>query len=115
MIGTNNIERDKPEDMIEGVKKIIDILKSSLPQVNVYILAIPPRTSWSKISNADLIIKIRSYNQLLSLLGEKYIDIYSSFTDADEQMNNDLFTDGVHFNDVGYNLYAKLLNPFLNE
>jgi len=116
MIGTNNIEKDKPEDMLEGVKMILTMLKESFPGAVIYILGIPPRIStYKKPSNNELLIKIKNYNNLLASLPEKYIDIFSLFVDKNGNMKCDLFLDGVHFNDIGYNIYAKALKElFIN-
>lgn len=111
MIGTNNIERDQPGDMLDGIKFILDVLKDSYPKAYIYVLGIPPRISMNKkLSNDQLIIKIKKYNDLLASISERYIDIYSLFIDKKGNMNNDLFLDGVHFNNKGYDIYAKELN-----
>jgi lysophospholipase L1-like esterase len=116
MIGTNNIERDKPIDMVMGVKFILEQLKEHFPKASVYILGIPPRvSSCSKISDSDLLIKIQIYNDLLSSLHDKYIDVFQLFTNRDGTMNSSLFDDGVHFNESGYSIYANVLGKLFSK
>lgn len=111
MIGANNIENDKPLDMIKGVKTIIGLIRDVYPLTPLYVLGIPPRkrSSSKAKNNEDLLKKIKEYNKLLESLPEKYVDTYELFVDKDGKMNDNLFVDVVHFNDEGYLVYANLL------
>ena len=110
MIGTNNIENDKPIQMIEGVKTIIRIIKETYPSVTIYILGLPPRKRSKSKKNDDILEKIKQYNELLKSLPDKYIDTYELFIDDKNTINESLFCDEVHFNDNGYEIYTNLLD-----
>lgn len=114
MIGTNNTghRQDKPEETALGIKHILDLLKSQLPNTKVLLLAIFPRGAsvedpLRKI-NDDINNIIKAYDDAKRV---HYLDINHIFLDENGNLSQSVMQDFLHPNEDQYKLWAEAMEP----
>jgi len=51
--GTNNLEKFDAEDIVDGIRNLLDVIKKKRPSILVSVLGILPRTSTENIGNFE--------------------------------------------------------------
>lgn len=106
MIGTNN--QDSPGDIATGIAAIIRECHARVKTAKFLLLGIFPRgdsaAAQEKAQKTNAII--RSYADGKHLV---YMDIGDSFLAPDKTVSKDIFPDGVHPNQKGYQLWAEAI------
>ncbi|MGB5595421.1 MAG: GDSL-type esterase/lipase family protein [Crocosphaera sp.] len=120
MIGTNDIwnEQKTVTEIINNYRQILKIIKTKSPQTKVYVQTLLPVNNINyslKINNNDLFLVNDNLKQLAQEFNYQYIDLYSSFIDASQQLNPDYTYDGVHLNGKGYLLWGKLIKTYVDQ
>lgn len=115
MIGTNNAghgEGQSPEQIFDGVKAIVDKVRTKLPAVKILLLAIFPRGEDAndrvrKVNTAAnaMIAKLANNNTVF------HLDIGPHFVSSDGKLNKDIMPDLLHPNLKGYEIWAKAMEP----
>ncbi len=115
--GDNDINGGKtPEQVLQDFKDLVKIIQDSLPSTRVAFIAIKP-----SFARWDKVVQMRLANQLIQefMLTDQrftFIDIFSPMLGADGLPRPELFIeDGLHINETGYNLWTKLLMPFVMQ
>jgi lysophospholipase L1-like esterase len=107
MIGTNNVQ-DTPEDIVAGVRAVIDATRSKFGGVKVVLVSILP--------NARATDKMAQVNTLLAPLADKhnvfYLDLASKFTPVGDNWKG-LGRDKLHLTAEGYEAWASELETLL--
>lgn len=119
MIGTNNIGHhgdEKPEWVVEGIKKIIETVRVKQPQAKILLLAIFPRAATPQ----DAIrMRVEEVNKLLPVLADGknifYLDIGPKFLDPQGNLSKEIMPDLLHPNDQGYRIWIDAVGPKLEE
>lgn len=112
MIGTNNLgqRNDPPDAIAEGVRAILNVIKSRFPDCALYVYGIFPR---GKAANGGLRKEVNATNRLLEKVasdqGASYVDIGPQFLMPDGTLNDRCYRDGVHLSRDGYEVWAKSL------
>jgi lysophospholipase L1-like esterase len=119
MIGTNNLGHlgdEKPEWVAAGVKKIVETIRTKLPDSKILLLAIFPR---SEKPTDPLRQRVAATNKLLAPLADNkkvfYMDIGEKFLDAEGSMKKELMPDVLHPNANGYQVWLDAVKPKLDE
>lgn len=98
MIGTNNLERNTNEEIVEGIVELGKIIASYQPKAQVYVVNILPRRAQE--------VRVKELNKQLakSLSATRLIniDISAGLTGKDGKIDESLFLDGLHPNEEGY-------------
>ncbi len=101
MIGTNNISiHNSDEEIVSGIRFLIDAIKTRQPDVNIHLLAIYPGKGREK-RVAGINMKLV---QLADLEQVDYADIGDVLLKETGEINDSLFIDGLHPNAKGYDL-----------
>lgn len=130
MIGTNNTgHQGRPmaehggvayastaEETAAGVAEIVKVLKAKQPQMKILLLAIFPR-------GATPDDKMRQQNEKTNGLIAKFDDgktvffmnINEDFLTADGTLSKDIMPDLLHPNEMGYEIWAKAIEPRVKE
>ena len=127
MIGTNNVENDKIEHIIDGYKNLLETIIAFQEKQNnkchIVIYAIFPRkdVSLSKIKYTNILIESLVKSTSLELFNKalttstltpfvtlEYRNINSLFE------NKDLYDDNVHLNQAGYQIWLDDLKTCVN-
>ena len=122
LIGINDIGRGKDNQyVIEGIERIISRIKKEKPRTRLYVQSILPvnpiygkfnghTSQWKRIPIINESIRNIAQNE-----GVTYIDLFSSFVDKEGKMNKDLTNDGLHLLGQGYEIWKKVILPYLKE
>lgn len=116
MLGTNNINRNPNDDIVEGDRLIVEEFKKRQPQAKVLILGIFPRTA----AAADPIrATIKEINSKLAKFADNkqvfYMDIGDKFLAADGTLTAEVMSDGLHPTTKGYQIWADATLPRVKE
>lgn len=110
MIGTNNMGSDSPADIAEGVKTIVERLKTKKADIQVLLLAIFPR---SPKADDPIRLKVVATNEILKTFDDgkqvHYLDIGPKFLAADGSLSKDIMPDFLHLSPAGYQIWADAI------
>ena len=112
MIGTNNCHFNTPEEIADGVTKIVEKLRKKLPETKVLVLAIFPRGP----NHGDRLRQInQKANKLIAKLADgdmvQYMDIGGCFLKEDGTLTKDVMPDLLHLTPASYVTWAKAIEP----
>jgi len=114
--GTNDLSAFKtPEETFEDFSKFFSMVKNDLPGTNLIVIGVKPSTA-----RAYLIPEEQEFNSLISNLAEEedllsYVSVWNPMLTDEGKANPDLFVeDGLHMNEKGYEIWAKLVKPELD-
>jgi lysophospholipase L1-like esterase len=110
MLGTNNINRNPVDEIVDGDRLIIEEFKKRQPQAKVLLLGVFPR-------NADpanpLRATIKEINGKLAKLADNkqvfFMDIGDKFLTADGTLTTAVMADGLHPTAQGYQIWADAI------
>ena len=115
--GTNDLSAFKtPEETFEDFNKFFSMVKNELPGTKLIVIGVKPSTA-----RAYLIPEEQEFNGLISNLAEKedllsYVSVWNPMLTDEGKANPDLFVDdGLHMNQKGYEIWAKLVKPELDK
>ncbi|MEY4939932.1 MAG: hypothetical protein RIQ93_1667 [Verrucomicrobiota bacterium] len=118
MIGTNNtgFEADRvtpkntPAEAAEGVRAIVQHLRTKLPAAKILLLAVFPR---GETADNPGRLQVAAINQSISRLHDGksviYLDIGAKFLGADGRMSKEVMPDFLHPNAKGYEIWANAI------
>lgn len=112
MLGTNNLSLDTDEEIVSGIKAVVNQIKEKQPTAQIHVIKILPRRNYEA--------RLMSLNTLLekTLSGEDRVDVVdcsAPFLGKDGKIKEELFRDGLHPNHRGYELWAKLLKKVVDK
>ncbi|MEM6980206.1 MAG: sulfatase/phosphatase domain-containing protein [Planctomycetota bacterium] len=116
LIGTNNTGHlmQDPEEVSQGIKRILDILGEQMPETKVVLHAVFPRGETrfdlARLNNIAINDHIREFAD-----GDRviYLDIGDAFLEADGTISEDVMPDRLHLSKKGYRRWADALEPTL--
>ena len=116
MIGTNNgSDRDTPEEIAEGIRKVLGIIAAKQPKAKVLLLPIFPRgadaTDRKRVKNEKVNAIIKDFAD-----GERvvWVDFNSKLVDekGDTQW---VMPDRLHPNAQGYDIWVEAVRPYFER
>ena len=118
MIGTNNARDNSAREIFDGVKAIVEKLRSKLPGMKILVLAIFPRGA-----NDDDKLRRNNMaaNKMIATLAKNkmvhFLDINSAFLAKDEKrtLTKEVMPDRLHPHEKGYRIWAEAMEPKLAE
>ncbi len=115
--GDNDVFRGKsPEQVLEDYRAFVKKIYGALPKTRLLFLAIKP-----SFKRATLAESMGAANALIRKESEKderleFIDVATPMRKDDGTLRKDVFLeDGLHLNEKGYALWAKVLAPRLKK
>ena len=117
MIGTNNSGTDSAEGIADGIKVIVETIRSKQPQAKILLLAVFPRgEKASPNPGRDKLIQV---NAIIAKLHDgkniHFLDIGSKFLQPDGSILKDDMPDFLHLSEAGYQIWADAIGPKLAE
>lgn len=110
-IGTNNLHLNSDEEIVAGLKMLVEAIKIRQPQAKIYLLGIYPRRDKEKrVSVLNIKIKKMTASAII-----QYADIGSMLLLKTKKINEKFFSDGLHPNTEGYEVLGKALLEVLNK
>lgn len=119
MIGTNNagVAENTPEQVANGIKKIIEAIHKRTPETKVLLLAIFPRGEKEDPQTNPGRAKNQAVNAIIAKLddGKKvhYFDIGQKFLQADGTLTVEIMKDRLHLTAAGYQIEADAIREKL--
>jgi lysophospholipase L1-like esterase len=114
MIGTNNLHDDTPDEITQGIQRIVAELRNRLPQTRVLLLGVFPRGREPNETARD---RIKTINQKIASLDDgshvRFLDIGSTFLGPDGTISREIMPDYLHLSERGYRLWAEAMEPTL--
>lgn len=109
MAGTNDLRQGfSDRAILDNIQQILRRLRQTHPQARVIVQSILPMRL-SAIPNQ----RIQTLNQHIATIarqeGCNYLNLYPLFTDARDQLRQDLTTDGIHLTLRGYHVWQGAL------
>ena len=106
MIGTNNLQFNTNEEIIEGLQLLISAIHLKQPKSTILMMGILPRRGMEE--------RVVQVNKLINKLSSKekitYADAGKLFVQgADKKIDESLFSDGLHPNEKGYDLLGAFI------
>ncbi|GAB3968675.1 SGNH/GDSL hydrolase family protein [Spirosoma terrae] len=109
MIGTNNLQWNSDTEIIEGLKFLVNAIKTRQPSASILLLGILPRRQGEpRIQELN-----KGIAQASGQLNVTFANPGSVFLKGDGKIDESFFTDGLHPNAEGYQKLANQLAPFL--
>lgn len=106
MIGTNNLEVNTDEQLLEGLDFLLKAIRSRQPESNILCMGILPRRNME--------LRISNLNKRIALIAKKkgirYADAGTLFLNSNQKIEESLFSDGLHPNENGYERLGKFIN-----
>ncbi|MEG1579905.1 MAG: SGNH/GDSL hydrolase family protein [Bacteroidaceae bacterium] len=110
MIGTNNLDFNTNEEIVDGIVELSRIIRSYQPTAHLYVVKIYPRHNMEprimKLNN--LLQDTLKENKSLSI-----IDCTQELVQKNGQINETLFLDGLHPNEEGYMRIANKMKQYV--
>jgi lysophospholipase L1-like esterase len=115
LIGTNNLEKNKDEEIAAGIRGVCDEVYNHLPKTKILLLAIFPRGEKPNPLRERL-VKI---NKLIKLLqgrnGVTFLDFGGKFLEQDGSIAKSTMGDYLHPTQKGYQIWAEAMAPTLQK
>ena len=117
LIGTNNItEGDKPEDIAQAVRAIIQEIRNRSPGTRILLLGVLPRRELASHRDRKT---IRAINSLLSRLRDgdhvTYLDFGDKLLQPDGSLTKEVTKDFCHLTAKGYEIFAEAIQPVVES
>jgi|SRR5688572_14493639 len=116
MLGTNNINRNPNDEIVDGDRLIVEEFKKRQPTAKVLILGIFPRTQQA---SEPIRASIKDINSKLAKLADNkqvfFMDIGEKFLTPDGTLTPEIMPDGLHPNLRGYKIWAEAISPRVKE
>lgn len=119
LIGINDIARNIPDSVIlDNYKRMVERIRVESPKTKIYFNnLLPVNNGFANRAHFNKDEHIAHVNAgLLKLCTEKkitYINIHDAFLDENKKLNKAFTYDGLHLNAEGYQLWAKILKPYI--
>lgn len=112
MIGTNNSGANKPEEIADGVKAIVERIRAKSPKTQILLLAIFPRGE--NDGDPRRIVNTKT-NEIIAKLDDgklvHYLDIGKQFLNDKGELTREIMPDLLHLSDKGYQIWADAVEP----
>lgn len=120
LIGINDIGRGHDNQyVLEGILRIIKKIKNESPRTKLYLQSLLPvnpvfgkfnghTSQWARIPTIN-----KSLSNMAAEEGITYINLFSSFADAEGKMNVEYTNDGLHLLGKGYEVWKGIILPYL--
>ena len=115
LVGVNNIQDDEPAAVAGGVAAILECLAKRCPNTKVLLLGVFPHGAGPG-PHRD---RVTSLNALLEPMADggrvHYLDLSATFLSSSGRLSGRYFGDFVHPTELGYELWARAMEPKLAE
>jgi len=113
MIGTNNLGRDTPSEIAEGIGVLLTEIRRRVPRSRVVLVGLLPRNDNEQRVTDPRTFEVNDRLREFADCAVRFVDIAALYLASDGQVRRDLLPDGLHPNAGGYAVYAQAIRPVL--
>ena len=114
MIGTNNSRDNTPQEIADGITRIVKVLRKELPETKILLLAVFPRGEKPADTRRQVNEKT---NALVAPLAKDpmvtWLDIGPKFLQEDGTLTREIMPDLLHLSPAGYTIWAESIEAEL--
>ena len=111
MIGTNNLQLNTDAEIVEGLRFLIKAIRSKQPKAAILLMGIFPRRGMeARVIQINKLIGGLSTTENLT-----YADAGKLLVKADQKIDESLFSDGLHPNEMGYDRIGAFIEARLKK
>ncbi len=103
MIGTNNLGLNSENEIVDGLKFLLDQIRVRQPNAVIKVVGLLPRRGKEEVVRTIN----RQISEMAALHNYRYVDVGSRLLTADGKVDERLFLDGLHPNEKGYSLIVE--------
>lgn len=111
LMGTNNLDQNSDNEIIEGIHELIRAVSYRQPKAQIYVAGILPRAGKEK----RIVLLNETLQQQIPADKAIYIDLSVGLTQPDGNIIPSFFPDGLHPNKEGYQRIGKTLKEAIKE
>ena len=111
LMGTNNLDKNSDEEIIDGINELVRAIRHRQPKAEIYVAGILPRAG----KETRIAALNGTLQERLDTKEATYVDMSSEFLQSNGKIIKELFTDGLHPNEEGYQRIAKALIKGIKE
>jgi lysophospholipase L1-like esterase len=109
MIGTNNLQGNTDQEIVSGLKNLVQAIQLRQPAAKIILMGILPRRKMEE--------RVAGINRLMAGMADhkkiQFLDAGKLFLQADGKIAERLYSDGLHPNEEGYEGLGALINKYL--
>ena len=109
-VGSNDLDSETPDDVMEQLEEFVDLIKEKLPNAKLILCEVLPRYYRDRRQTTEYQEKRNLYNLLLN---EYCSDLEIQCVKFNWFFHSD-FYDGIHMNENGIRLYVRTLKEVVN-
>jgi len=111
MIGTNNLSANTDDEIIAGLKLLVQAVKARQPQTGILLSGLLPRRAQEK----RVQVLNKGIAKLATQAGVRFVNPGILLLNNAGNIDESLFGDGLHPNEEGYQKLAVALVPYLKK
>ena len=115
LIGTNNVGRNTPPEIVEGITAIVNEVRIKLPSSKLLLIGIFPRGQKSDPVREE----VKEINSQIAKLADgkmvQFLDINSKLIAQDGTISENFRPDLLHPKEQGYQIWADAMNETLQQ
>lgn len=116
MIGTNNSGSNTPQQIADGITKIVEQLKTKTSKTKILLLGVFPRGATPEDKRRQV---NEETNEIVSKLADDkqvlYLDIGEKFLEDDGTLTREIMPDLLHLSEKGYTIWAESIESKVTE
>lgn len=111
MIGTNDEDSSGPDEIYEGIVKVISVVERKQPAAKITVIGLLPRLHAATSAYRSVVQRVNKRLCSFSTAFQRiaYLDLTPEFLDADGSAKAELLPDGVHPSEAGYGIWLNHL------
>ncbi|MFN8345714.1 MAG: SGNH/GDSL hydrolase family protein [Spirosomataceae bacterium] len=110
-IGTNNLHLNTDEEIVQGLKWLVQAVRMRQPKAKVILMGIYPRRE----QEARVVALNKGIQALAKSEGVDFEDIGKKLLLKSGKIDEQFFSDGLHPNAAGYEVLSKEIEPILKR
>ena len=113
LIGTNNVGLNTPAEIGDGVKAIVDSIRSRHPQAKIVLLDVLPRGEKAESPDRAAVAEIN--RELNRIGGVEHLNVGAELLQPDGSISPSIMSDFLHPTQDGYRIIAQKLDRILKQ